>query len=219
MGGSVLAIAGSSGLIGSALVSALRAADNRVIRIVRRAPANGDELHWNPDSGEFDPAGLEGVDAVVNLCGVGVGDKRWSGSFKQTLRDSRIAPTEVISAAVVDAGVPVLVNASAVGYYGDTHGHVVDETAPAGTGFLAQLCVDWEAATLPAEDAGVRVVLARTGLVLSPGGGVLGGCARCSPSGSAAGSVADASTCRGSAWRTRSAPCCSRSTQRMWPGR
>ncbi len=171
----VLAIAGSSGLIGSALVSALRAADNRVIRIVRRAPANGDELHWNPDSGEFDPAGLEGVDAVVNLCGVGVGDKRWSGSFKQTLRDSRIAPTEVISAAVVDAGVPVLINASAVGFYGDTRGRVVDETAPAGTGFLAQLCVDWEAAALSAEDAGVRVVLARTGLVLSPGGGgVLG---------------------------------------------
>ncbi|WP_059018493.1 TIGR01777 family oxidoreductase [Mycobacterium sp. M26] len=174
-GGMVLAIAGSSGLIGSALVSALRAADNRVIRIVRRAPANGDELHWNPDSGEFDPAGLEGVDAVVNLCGVGVGDKRWSGSFKQTLRDSRIAPTEVISAAVVDAGVPVLINASAVGFYGDTRGRVVDETAPAGTGFLAQLCVDWEAAALSAEDAGVRVVLARTGLVLSPGGGgVLG---------------------------------------------
>ena len=174
-GGKVLAIAGSSGLIGSALVSALRAADNRVIRIVRRAPANGDELHWNPESGEFDPAGLDGVDAVVNLCGVGVGDKRWSGSFKQTLRDSRIDPTDVISAAVVDAGVPVLVNASAVGFYGDTKGRVVDETAPAGAGFLAQLCVDWEAATLPAEEAGVRVVLARTGLVLSPGGGgVLG---------------------------------------------
>ncbi|HTY27476.1 MAG TPA: TIGR01777 family oxidoreductase [Mycobacterium sp.] len=174
MGGMVLAIAGSSGLIGSALVSALRAADNRVIRIVRRAPANGDELHWKPDSGEFDPAGLEGVDAVVNLCGVNVGEKRWSGAFKQSLRDSRIAPTEVISAAVVDAGVPVLINASAVGYYGDTRGRVVDETAPAGRGFLAQLCVDWEAAALLAEDAGVRVVLARTGLVLSPGGGVLG---------------------------------------------
>lgn len=173
-GDSVIAIAGSSGLIGSALVSALRAADNRVIRIVRRAPANADELHWNPDSGEFDPAGLEGVDAVVNLCGVGVGDKRWSGAFKQSLRDSRIAPTEVISAAAVDAGVPVLINASAVGFYGDTRGRVVDETAPAGSGFLAQLCVDWEAATHPAEDAGVRVVLARTGLVLSPGGGVLG---------------------------------------------
>ena len=174
MGGSIIAIAGSSGLIGSALVSALRAADNRVIRIVRRAPTNGDELHWNPESAEFDPAGLDGVDAVVNLCGVGVGEKRWSGSFKQSLRDSRIAPTEVISAAVVDAGVPVLINASAVGYYGDTRSRVVDETAPAGKGFLARLCVDWEAATASAEDAGVRVVLARTGLVLSPGGGVLG---------------------------------------------
>ena len=174
MGGSIIAIAGSSGLIGSALVSALRAADNRVIRVVRRAPANGDELHWNPESAEFDPGGWEGVDAVVNLCGVGVGDKRWSGAFKQSLRDSRIAPTEVISAAVVDAGVPVLINASAVGYYGDTRGLVVDETASAGTGFLAGLCVDWENATATAEDAGVRVVLARTGLVLSPGGGVLG---------------------------------------------
>jgi uncharacterized protein len=172
--GLVVAIAGSSGLIGSALVSALRAADHRVLRIVRRAPANSDELHWNPDSGEFDPAGLDGVDAVVNLCGVNVGEKRWSGAFKQSLRDSRIGPTEVISAAVADAGVPVLINASAVGYYGDTRGRVVDETASAGRGFLAQLCLDWESAALAAEDAGARVVLARTGLVLSPAGGALG---------------------------------------------
>jgi uncharacterized protein (TIGR01777 family) len=171
--GLVVAIAGSSGLIGSALVSALRAADTRVVRIVRRAPANSDELHWNPDSGEFDPAGLEGVDAVINLCGVNVGEKRWSGAFKQSLRDSRIGPTEVISAAVADAGVPVLINASAVGYYGDTRGRVVDETAPAGGGFLSRLCIDWESAALAAEDAGARVVLARSGLVLSPGGGVL----------------------------------------------
>lgn len=168
-----MAIAGSSGLIGSALVAALRAADHRVIRIVRRPAAGGDELYWNPDSGDFDPAGLADADAVVNLCGVGVADKRWSGAFKQILRDSRIDPTEVISAAVVEAGVPVLVNASAVGYYGDTRDRIVDESAPAGSGFLAQLCVDWEAATLPAQDAGVRVVLARTGLVLSPGGGLL----------------------------------------------
>ncbi|EHB53627.1 protein of unknown function DUF1731 [Mycolicibacterium rhodesiae JS60] len=171
--GLVVAIAGSSGLIGSALVSALRAADHRVLRIVRRAPANSDELHWNPGSGEFDPAGLEGVDAVINLCGVNVGEKRWSGAFKQSLRDSRIGPTEVISAAVADAGVPVLINASAVGYYGDTRDRVVDETAPAGGGFLARLCIDWESAALAAEDAGARVVLARSGLVLSPGGGVL----------------------------------------------
>ncbi|TDO11755.1 hypothetical protein EV580_3475 [Mycobacterium sp. BK086] len=171
--GLVVAIAGSSGLIGSALVYALRATDHRVLRIVRRAPANSDELHWNPDSGEFDPAGLEGVDAVINLCGVNVGEKRWSGAFKQSLRDSRIGPTEVIAAAVADAGVPVLINASAVGYYGDTRGRVVDETAPAGGGFLARLCIDWESAALAAEDAGARVVLARSGLVLSPGGGVL----------------------------------------------
>jgi uncharacterized protein (TIGR01777 family) len=171
--GLVVAIAGSSGLIGSALVSALRAADHRVVRIVRRAPANSDELHWNPDSGEFDPASLEGVDAVINLCGVNIGEKRWSGAFKQSLRDSRIGPTEVISVAVADAGVPVLINASAVGYYGDTRGRVVDETAPAGAGFLPRLCIDWESAALAAEDAGARVVLARSGLVLSPGGGVL----------------------------------------------
>lgn len=174
MPNTVIAIAGSSGLIGTALVSALRATDHRVVRIVRRAPSHADELHWNPDTGEFDPDGLRGVDAVVNLCGVNVGGKRWSGAFKQSLRDSRITPTEVLSAAVVEAGVGVLVNASAVGYYGDTRDRTVDETASAGTGFLAQLCVDWEAATLPAQQSGVRVVLARTGLVLGPSGGIFG---------------------------------------------
>jgi uncharacterized protein (TIGR01777 family) len=173
-GGYRVAIAGSSGLIGLALVSALRAADHEVLRIVRRAPLSRDELQWDPGRGDFDPAGIEGVDAVVNLCGVNVGQKRWSGSFKQSLRDSRIAPTEVLASAVVQAGVPVLINASAVGYYGDTGGRIVDESAPAGAGFLARLCLDWESATLAAYDAGVRVVLARTGLVLAPKGGVLG---------------------------------------------
>ncbi|WP_197374744.1 TIGR01777 family oxidoreductase [Mycolicibacterium baixiangningiae] len=173
MSDSVIAIAGSSGLIGSALVSALRAADRRVVRIVRRAPSNADELFWNPDTGEFDAGALAGVDAVVNLCGANVGQRRWSGAFKQSLRDSRIAPTEVLAHAVADAGVPVLVNASAVGYYGDTRGRVVDESAPAGNGFLAQLCVDWEAATAAAAADGARVVLLRTGLVLSPAGGML----------------------------------------------
>ena len=169
-----IAIAGSSGLIGSALMSALRASDHRVLRIVRRAPSTADELHWNPDSGEFDPAGLAGIHAVVNLCGVSVGGSRWSGAFKQSLRDSRITPTEVLSAAVAEAGVPTLINASAVGFYGDTKDRTVDETATAGAGFLPRLCIDWEAATVPAEAAGTRVVLARTGLVLSPSGGMLG---------------------------------------------
>jgi uncharacterized protein len=169
----LIAIAGSSGLIGSALVTALRASDNRVVRIVRRAPSNADELHWNPQAGEFDPDALSGVNAVVNLCGAGIADKRWSGAYKQQLRDSRIAPTEVLSAAVAEAGVGVLINASAVGFYGHTGDRVADETAPVGTGFLAQLCEDWEAATLPAQQAGVRVALARTGLVVSPNGGLL----------------------------------------------
>ncbi|OBF37495.1 TIGR01777 family protein [Mycolicibacterium peregrinum] len=173
MADAVIAIAGSSGLIGSALVSALRAADRRVLRIVRRAPSNGDELFWNPDTGEFDAGALNGVDAVVNLCGVGVGDKRWSGAFKQSLRDSRIGPTEVLAGAVADAGVPVLINASAVGYYGDTRDRVTDESAPEGRGFLAGLCADWEAATAPAVAAGCRVVLLRTGLVMSPSGGMV----------------------------------------------
>jgi uncharacterized protein len=170
---SVIAIAGSSGLIGSALTYALRAADHRVLRIVRRAPSSPDELFWNPDTGEFDAGALEGVDAVVNLCGVNVGSKRWSGAFQQSLRDSRIGPTEVLSSAVVAAGVPVLVNASAVGYYGDTRGRIVDESAPPGDDFLAVLCEDWEAATEWAVHGGVRVVLVRTGLVLARGGGLL----------------------------------------------
>lgn len=169
----VVAIAGSSGLIGSALTSTLRAADHTVLRIVRRKAENSAEVSWNPESSDFDPTALADVDAVVNLCGVNIGQRRWSGAFKQSLRDSRIAPTEVLSAAVAEAGVSTLVNASAVGYYGDTHAHVVDEKHSAGTGFLAQLCADWEAATLPARNAGTRVVLARTGLVLAPAGGLL----------------------------------------------
>jgi NAD dependent epimerase/dehydratase family enzyme len=107
------------------------------------------------------------------MCGIDIGRRRWSGAFKQNLRDSRITPTEVLSAAVADAGVGVLINASAVGYYGDTKDRAVDETGSAGKGFLAQLCKDWEEATAPARDAGTRVVLARTGVVLTSSGGAL----------------------------------------------
>lgn len=173
MGNLIVAIAGSSGLIGSALVSALRTDGHQVLRIVRRAPANSGELRWDPEAGDIDADALAGVDAVVNLCGIGVSERRWSGAFKQTLRDSRITTTEVLSAAVAEARVPLLINASGVGFYGDTGARTVDESAPAGRGFLARLAQDWEAATAPARAAGTRVVLARTGLVLARAGGLL----------------------------------------------
>lgn len=169
-----IVIAGSSGLIGTALVAELRQADHEVLRLVRRAPSAPDERGWDPPTGRIDDGTFNEVQAVVNLCGVGVGDRRWSGAYKQQIRDSRIEPTDVLARAVAEHGVPVLVNASAVGYYGDTGNTVVDETTPLGTGFLSEVCRDWEAATRPAGESGVRVVLLRSGLVLAPSGGLMG---------------------------------------------
>lgn len=169
-----VAIAGSSGLIGTALVASLRADAHDVIRLVRRESAAADERQWNPNRGRIDAEALRGTDAVVNLCGVNLSDKRWSGAFKQEIRDSRITATDVLANAVAAAGMQTLVNASAVGFYGDTGDRVVDEQGPVGEGFLASLCRDWEAATVPAQQSGVRTVLLRTGLVLSPHGGLLG---------------------------------------------
>ncbi|CAM3188783.1 TIGR01777 family oxidoreductase [Prescottella defluvii] len=169
-----IVVAGSSGMIGRALVASLRAGDHDVTRLVRRRPATADEREWDPQRGVVDPEALRGADAVVNLCGAGIGDKRWSGAYKQAIRDSRLTTTDVLARAVADTAVPVLVNGSAVGYYGDTGDRVVDESAPSGGGFLAQVCRDWEAATAPARDAGVRTVALRTATVLAPTGGMLG---------------------------------------------
>lgn len=169
-----IVIAGSSGVIGSALVASLRSANHTVVRLVRRDPMGPDERRWDPASGQIEPGGLDGADAVVNMCGVGVGDKRWSGAYKQEIYDSRVIPTEVLARAVAEAGVPVLINASAVGYYGDSGDRIIDETASSGTSFLARVCLDWEAATAEAAQAGARVVIVRTGLVLSPAGGLFG---------------------------------------------
>ncbi|ANY05197.1 TIGR01777 family oxidoreductase [Pseudonocardia sp. HH130630-07] len=166
-------IAGSSGLIGTALVAHLRGAGHEVLRLVRRTSAAPDERSWDPPSGTVSDGALDGADAVVNLNGAGIADRPWSGARKQLLRDSRNVPTDVLAGAVARAGVPVLVSGSAVGYYGDTGPVEVDESAPSGSGFLADVCRDWEAATAPAADAGARVVLIRTGLVLSPSGGLL----------------------------------------------
>ncbi len=167
-------IAGSSGLIGTALVAHLRETGHEVLRLVRRPPAAPDERGWDPPAGRVDPGTFDGVDAVVGLGGVGIGDRPWSGARKQLIRDSRNVPTEVLAAAVAENGVPVFLSASAVGYYGDTGDHVTKETSPSGGGFLAEVCRDWEAATQKAKDAGARVVHLRTGLVLAPAGGLLG---------------------------------------------
>ncbi|MBW0091235.1 TIGR01777 family protein [Pseudonocardia sp. KRD-184] len=167
-------IAGSSGLIGTALVSHLRETGHDVLRLVRRTPAAPDERGWDPPAGHVDDGTFDGVDAVINLGGVGIADRPWTGARRQEIRDSRIVPTEVLAAAVARYGVPAFLSGSATGFYGDTGGVAVDETAPHGRGFLAEVCADWEAATAAARDAGARVVPLRTGLVLSPAGGLLG---------------------------------------------
>ncbi|WP_433270004.1 TIGR01777 family oxidoreductase [Actinosynnema sp. CS-041913] len=165
-------VAGSSGFIGTSLVAALRGAEHEVIRLVRRRPAAPDERAWNPPAGKIAPDALTGAQAVINLCGAGIADKRWNHARKQVLLDSRTIPTEVLATAVADHQIPTLINASAVGYYGDTKDEIVDESTPSGTGFLADLCRQWEAATRPADRQ--RVVKLRTGLVISPSGGLFG---------------------------------------------
>jgi uncharacterized protein (TIGR01777 family) len=167
-------VAGSSGLIGTALVSHLREAGHEVLRLVRRQPAAPDERGWDPPAGRIDAGTFDGVDAVVALNGVGIGDRPWSGARRQLIRDSRNVPTEVLAAAVAEHGVPAYLNGSAVGYYGDTGSRVTEESAPPGSGFLADVVRDWEAATKGAQDSGARVALLRSGLVLSPAGGLLG---------------------------------------------
>ncbi|MGH3787306.1 MAG: TIGR01777 family oxidoreductase [Pseudonocardiaceae bacterium] len=168
-----VAIAGGSGLIGAALVALLRQGGHDVLRLVRRSARAPDERAWDPTAATMDAGTLDGTDAVVNLCGSAL-TRRWSGETKQAIRDSRIGPTEVLAAAVAEHRVPVLVNASGVNYYGDTGDREVDERAPLGRGFLAEVCRDWEAATAPAEQAGVRVVRLRTGPVISTSGGLMG---------------------------------------------
>jgi uncharacterized protein (TIGR01777 family) len=168
----VVAITGASGLIGSALSNALRRDGIEVRELVRRAPRSPQEIPWNPGT-PLDPAALNGVTAVVHLAGAGVADRRWTKSYKRTIRESRTLGTTTIARAVaaMDNPVSVLVSGSAIGYYGDTGDDRVDETAPQGTGFLADVVREWEAAADPAREAGIRVAHPRTGLVVSSKGG------------------------------------------------
>jgi uncharacterized protein (TIGR01777 family) len=169
-------VTGASGLIGSALVSSLRSDGHDVVRLVRHAASAPDEASWDPAHRLLDPAVLAGSDAVVHLAGAGVGDKRWSESYKKTILASRVDGTSTIASALASMDSPpgVLVSASAVGYYGERGDEVLDDSSSTGEGFLADVVRQWEACTAPAADAGVRVVHIRSGLVLSADGGVLG---------------------------------------------
>jgi uncharacterized protein (TIGR01777 family) len=169
-------VTGSSGLIGTSLVTRLHATGNEVVRLVRRRPRAGDEVFWNPGHDQIDLDGLGHVDGAVHLAGAGVGDHRWTDSYKRTIRDSRIQGTRTLVRALLacDRKPAVLVSGSGVGFYGSRGDEELTERSPGGQGFLADLVRDWEAETEPATLAGIRVALARTGLVLSPRGGALG---------------------------------------------
>ncbi|MEU7421966.1 TIGR01777 family oxidoreductase [Streptomyces antibioticus] len=171
-----IVVAGASGLIGGALVRSLAADGHEVVRLVRHAPRGEREVRWDPERGRVDAAGLDGCDALVNLAGAGVGDRRWTDAYKRRIHDSRVHATAGLAKAVAALDEPprVWVNGSAMGFYGETGDRVVDEDAPAGSGFLPELCVEWEAAADPARDAGVRTVFTRTGLVVARDGGAWG---------------------------------------------
>jgi uncharacterized protein (TIGR01777 family) len=167
-----IAVTGASGLIGNALLTALRADGHEVLQLVRRTPRTAEEHRWDPQHRQVDPAVLADVDAVVNLAGAPIRPKPFTSGYKAQLVTSRLDATTTISEAMAAAAATdpsrrrILLSASAVGFYGDTGSRAVTEQDPAGTDFLAHLCAQWEAATAPAEAAGIRVAHLRTGLVL-----------------------------------------------------
>ncbi|MGY1712633.1 TIGR01777 family oxidoreductase [Geodermatophilus sp. SYSU D00758] len=167
-----IAVTGSSGLIGTGLVATLRADGHEVLRLVRRTPRTADEHRWDPHHQRIDATLLADVDAVVNLAGTPIRPRPFTSSYKESLRRSRLDSTTTVSRAFADAATAepgrrrVLLSASGIDYYGDTGDLPIDETAPPGSSFLARLCVEWEAATAPAEAAGIRVAHLRTGLVV-----------------------------------------------------
>jgi uncharacterized protein (TIGR01777 family) len=168
-------VTGATGLIGSALVTRLRAGGSAVRRLLR-SPRGADagDVVWDPARGALPPAALEGVDAIVHLAGEPVAH-RWTAERKQAIRDSRVRSTELLAQAVLalDRKPSVFLSGSAVGYYGDRGDALLDESSAPGSDFLARVCVDWEQATAPVAAAGVRVVQLRSGIVLSPHGGAL----------------------------------------------
>jgi uncharacterized protein (TIGR01777 family) len=167
-----IAVTGSSGLIGSALVGHLKEQGYEVQRLVRRKATTNEEITWDPQAGTVDLDALDGVHGVIHLAGAGVGDKRWTKKYRATILNSRLLGTTAIAHAVEKVKPSVFISASAIGYYGETGNRAVTENDRVGDDFLATVCREWEAA---ADLAGsVRTVKIRTGLVLDPVGGALG---------------------------------------------
>lgn len=170
-----IVVSGATGLIGSALVESLRARGHRVRRLLRTARERvADDVVWDPSTGPVPPAALADADAVVNLAGEPVAH-RWTSERKHAIRESRVRSTAMLAHAIASSSrkPSVFLSGSAVGYYGDGGDALLDESSSAGTDFLARVCAEWEAAAAPAADAGVRVVILRTGIVMSPRGGAL----------------------------------------------
>ncbi|MCC6793727.1 MAG: TIGR01777 family protein [Candidatus Hydrogenedentes bacterium] len=167
-----IVIGGASGLIGTALVQELRAQDHHVRKLARRASSDGD-ISWDPDTGKLDAAQLNGIDALIHLSGESVASGRWTAAKKKAIRESRVKSTQLLAKALTSTENPpkTWLCASAVGWYGDRGNTWLDEDTAAGEGFLASVCKEWEAATRPAADAGIRVVNMRFSVVLSADGG------------------------------------------------
>jgi uncharacterized protein (TIGR01777 family) len=170
-------LAGSSGFLGTRLTARLRAGGHDLTRLVRRPTGTPGEATWDPAAGRLDPALVAGADAVINLAGAGVGDRRWTPRYKRLILSSRLDTTGTLArtvAALPAADRPrVLLQGTAVGWYGETGDRTVTEDDPVGTNFLARLVREWEAAARPAEEAGVRVAFLRTGLPLDSRDGLL----------------------------------------------
>jgi uncharacterized protein (TIGR01777 family) len=168
-------VTGATGLIGSALCPFLAGSDHRVLRMVRSAPAQANEVQWDPSSGKLDRSALEGLDAVVHLAGESIASGRWTAEKKRRILQSRIRGTGLLSRSLANLQSPpeVLISVSAVGYYGDRGEEQLDEESSPGTGFLPEVCRQWEGATAPASKGGIRVVIPRIGVVLSAAGGAL----------------------------------------------
>ena len=169
-----LVVTGASGLLGQALVQSFTAGGHEVLKLVRRPPSAPDEARWDPAEGQVDPGALKDAGLVVHLAGAGLGDRPWTPEHRREVMDSRVAGTTTIARAVAEAGVPALLSASGVGYYGNPGDRELDEAAPAGNTYIAEIAARWEESTAPAVDAGVRVVLMRTAVVLSAKGGAYG---------------------------------------------